>query len=166
MQMATLLTSASLDDVLTLTHGASCFALFGVIWIVQLVHYPAFSWVRQREFAAFARFHADGITPVVLPLMLAEAATAAALYWRARQTADSPTAWHVWNVASIALVWGATFALSVPCHERLSARGWHAATHARLVRTNWLRTAVWTARAGGVFVAALTVLGARGARDR
>ena len=150
MQMATLLTSASLDDVLTLTHGASCFALFGVIWIVQLVHYPAFSWVRQREFAAFARFHADGITPVVLPLMLAEAATA----------------WHVWNVASIGLVWGATFALSVPCHERLSARGWHAATHARLVRTNWLRTAVWTARAGGVFVAALTVLGARGARDR
>ena len=34
MQMATLLTSASLDDVLTLTHGASCFALFGAALLV------------------------------------------------------------------------------------------------------------------------------------
>ena len=156
--------AASFDDVLTLTHAASCFALFGVIWIVQLVHYPSFSWVRPRDFAAFARFHADSITPVVLPLMLAEAATAAALYWRAPP--DSPNSWHFWNVGSIAFVWASTFLLSVPCHERLSARGWHASTHARLVRTNWLRTAAWTGRAGALFLAALDTLRARGPRER
>ena len=112
----------------------------------------------------FARFHADSITPVVLPLMLAEAATAAALYWRA--PADSPNSWHRWNVGSIAFVWASTFLLSVPCHERLSSRGWHAATHALLVRTNWLRTIVWTGRAGALFLAALGILRARGPRER
>jgi hypothetical protein len=42
-------------------------------------------------------------------------------------------------------VWGSTFLLQVPCHERLSA-GWDEAVHARLVATNWIRTAGWTLR--------------------
>ena len=44
------------------------------------------------------------------------------------------------------LIWAFTFLLSVPCHDRL-AKGWHAPTHRRLVRTNWLRTIAWSVRA-------------------
>ena len=36
-----------------------------------------------------------------------------------------------------------TVGISVPCHRRL-ARGWDPAAHARLVRSNWWRSAAWT----------------------
>jgi hypothetical protein len=46
----------------------------------------------------------------------------------------------------VALLWGVTFLVSVPCHAVLS-QGFDASAHARLVDTNWIRTAAWTARA-------------------
>ena len=50
------------------------------------------------------------------------------------------------GAALVALIWGVTFLISVPCHAALSA-GFDAAAHDRLVSTNWIRTIAWTARA-------------------
>ena len=44
-----------------------------------------------------------------------------------------------------AVVIGVTVRASIPAHERLT-HGFDADAHDRLVRTNWLRTAAWTAR--------------------
>jgi hypothetical protein len=41
---------------------------------------------------------------------------------------------------------GSTWRLQVPRHDAL-ARGWDAAAHRALVRSNWVRTAAWSARA-------------------
>ena len=41
----------------------------------------------------------------------------------------------------------------MPCHARLSL-GWDEQVHARLVATNWIRTALWTARLGTVVAVA------------
>ena len=127
-----------------MAHWGSCLFMTGVIWIIQLVHYPAFAFVQRRQFSEFVRFHTDTITGVVLPPMLAELSTAVLMWWQARRTATG--IWHTCNVASVALIWAFTFLLSVPCHDRL-AKGWHAPTHRRLVRTNWLRTIAWSVRA-------------------
>ena len=43
------------------------------------------------------------------------------------------------------LVWLATFFVSVPIHDKLSS-GYNAAHIARLARSNWPRTAAWSAR--------------------
>ena len=44
----------------------------------------------------------------------------------------------------------------VTAHDRLG-RGWDPRVHARLVRTSWIRTAAWTARAALALAMAATI---------
>lgn len=43
------------------------------------------------------------------------------------------------------LLWASTFLLQVPLHQQLE-KGFHQKTWKRLVLTNWIRTAIWSAR--------------------
>lgn len=116
--------------------------MVGVIWIIQVVHYPSFLWVDRKHFQSFAQFHTNRITPVVLPLMVTELGSACGLVLRS----DSIHSAAVANVASIVLIWLWTFFVSVPCHEKLAAEGWEEDTVRWLIHSNWLRTALWTGR--------------------
>lgn len=121
--------------------GATC-AMAGLIWFVQVVHYPLFGALDPGTFLAYHRQHLRLTTLVVGPLMLAEAGTAIAI---AALRVSSPTlSWT--GVVLLAIVWGATLWLSVPRHEEL-AHGFAVSTHQALVATNWIRTVAWTARA-------------------
>ena len=44
----------------------------GLIWTIQLVHYPTFDHVADDHFADFAKFHASRISLIVLPAMIVE----------------------------------------------------------------------------------------------
>ena len=141
--------------VLFLAHLLATLTMFGVIWIVQLVHYPLFSGVGQEGWAAYEAAHQVRITWIVGPAMVLELATAVGL------VLSPPEAFPVWAVWAGALavgaIWLATLLFSVPAHNVLSA-GWDADAHARLVSTNWIRTALWTLRAGLVlWLAALAL---------
>jgi hypothetical protein len=128
---------------LLLQAAASCF-LMGLIWIVQVVHYPLMSRVGADRFAEYERLHAAWITPVVGPAMLLEAALAA---WLLMQPPAGIPGWSTKvGLALVVLIWGVTFFVSVPCHAQLAA-GFDAAAHDRLVSTNWIRTIACTARA-------------------
>ena len=132
------------DTFLALAHAASTLAMAGVIWFVQVVHYPLFAAVGREGFAAYESGHRRLTAWVVAPLMLAELAAAAALPFR---PALADPRWAPWaGLALLAVVWLSTFAVQVPLHDRLG-RGFDAVVHRRLVRTNWVRTAAWTARA-------------------
>lgn len=133
---------------LLLVNLAATWGMVGVIWIVQLVHYPLFSRVGEPEFVDYQAGHVVRISWVVLPLMLAELATAMALVLAPEAVA--PRAAAVAGLALVVLIWLSTFLLSVPCHSALET-GFDAAVHARLVVTNWPRTILWTVR--GVLVA-------------
>lgn len=116
-------------------------ALAGLVWFVQVVHYPLFAAVGGgAPFAAYEREHARRTTTVVAPLMLLEAGAAASLL------VLDPSAATLVGAALVAAIWASTFLVQVPCHRALE-RGWDAAVHRRLVRTNWTRTVLWTARA-------------------
>jgi hypothetical protein len=47
---------------------------------------------------------------------------------------------------TLLLIWCSTAFLQVPMHQRLSS-GFDAAAHRSLVKTNWVRTILWSARA-------------------
>lgn len=127
---------------LLLHAGATC-AMTGLIWFVQIVHYPLFAAVDPASFAAYHHAHTRLTTFVVAPLMLLELATGVII---ATSHLASPTsAWL--GLALLVVVWGATFGLSVPRHDVLAA-GFAADAHAALVASNWVRTVAWTARAG------------------
>lgn len=124
-------------------HFAATWFLVGLIWIVQVVHYPLFARVGSAEFASYEAAHANLITLVVGPLMLLELLTAVALLtlWP-----SSLPCWVAWlGLALVGLIWLTTMLVSVPLHAKLAA-GFDAQTHALLVATNWIRTLAWTAR--------------------
>jgi hypothetical protein len=79
--------------------------------------------------------------------MPVELVTAGLTAWR------DPSALPLLGLALVAVVWTSTALLQVPAHRKLAA-GYHAGAHRRLVRTNWVRTAAWTAR-GALVVGAL-----------
>mgnify|MGYP001826290188 CR=1 FL=1 len=133
----------SASEAVLIVHAASTLMMTGLIWFVQVVHYPLFGRVGGAEFTVYAEQHQRLTTIVVGPLMLAEAVTASWLVIRPPEGA-SPVLTTV-GLALVALLWVSTAFMQVPCHRRLSL-GFDARIGRRLVRTNWLRTAAWTAR--------------------
>ncbi|MBX3441442.1 MAG: hypothetical protein KF774_03480 [Planctomyces sp.] len=125
-------------------HLAATLYMAGVIWFVQLDHYPLLACVGRQDFVRYETSHRLRVTCVVAPAMLVEAFSAAALcHWPPRGVPG----WLVWLGMGLVFVnWIATAALSVPAHDALS-RGYCERTIGRLVRTNWVRTVAWTARA-------------------
>lgn len=123
-------------------------ALMGLIWVVQVVAYPLYASVPASGFVAYHAVWSTRITLVVGPLMLAELALG--LLWVGQ--GGRGLAWAA--LGCTALAWAVTAGLSVPAHEVLSG-GFSEEAWRRLVGTNWLRTAAWTARVGLVAAALL-----------
>ncbi len=126
---------------LLLVHAATACFMTGLIWFVQVVHYPLLGAVDPRGFAAYHREHMRRTTFVVGPIMLVEATAA---IWIAGAQLVAPFLAGV-GLALLAVVWAATMWLSVPRHSQLAA-GFDGDAHAALVTTNWVRTVAWTAR--------------------
>lgn len=137
---------------LPVAHAVSTLVMVGIIWFVQVVHYPMFALVGVREFPNWQQRNTRQTTLVVGPPMLVELMTAAGLLLlRGDRLA-------VAGAVLLVIIWASTALLQVPAHNRLE-RGFDAAVHRRLVQTNWVRTVCWSAR--GV-VALVMVLEAGG----
>lgn len=134
-----------LSTTLLLLQLAATLFMTGVIWFVQLVHYPLFAAVQGDDFSSYARQHATRTTWVVAPAMVVEATTAALLLWF--RPPGVPFSLAAAGLILVVLLWVSTTFVQVPCHEILG-RGFDAAAHGRLVASNWLRTVLWSARAG------------------
>jgi hypothetical protein len=130
---------------LFVAHLAVTLFMTGVIWFVQIVHYPLFRFVGNSEFARYEAAHIFWTTWVVAPPMLTELTTAVLLLLFKPKGISDGILWL--NLALLSAIWLSTAFLQVPCHQRLS-QGFDAATHHRLVVTNWLRTVCWTVRSG------------------
>lgn len=132
-----------MTKTLLLTHAAVTFFLVGLIWTIQVVHYPLFAKVGLENVVAYQADHQWRITVIVLPTMLLELATAGLLVI---MRPEPIPAWLAWLGAFlVVVVWASTFFLQVPQHSILD-RGFDQTAHALLVSTNWVRTLAWTAR--------------------
>lgn len=124
-------------------HAFATLLMCGLVWFVQVVHYPLFARVGPEAFAAYEAIHQSRTTMIVAPLMLTEAAVAVLLL--VARPAGLPTGLLIANAILLAAVWGLTFFGAVPLHARLGA-GFDAEAHRRLVAINWPRTLAWTAK--------------------
>ena len=124
---------------------AATLLMTGIIWFVQVVHYPLFAAVGPSAIAQYEVVHATRTGWVVAPIMVAELLASVALLFSAYRPASMSVSAAAAGVALVAIIWVSTFALQVPLHDRL-AQAPDAATIARLVATNWLRTVAWTLR--------------------
>ncbi len=133
----------SLIRLLILVHLAATLFMTGIIWFVQIVHYPLFVSIGSLEFPEYEQRHASRTTWVVAPPMLVEGVSALLLCWFQPQPVST---WQLWaGLALVCVIWFSTAVLQVPCHEAL-ARGADPAIQHRLTSTNWIRTAAWSLR--------------------
>jgi hypothetical protein len=122
--------------------GATLF-MVGVIWFVQIVHYPLFARVGRSGFTAYSGGHTRLTGLVVGPPMLVEAATAVALVIWTPPGISVPLAWA--GLVLVAGTWLSTALLQSPRHTALG-RGFDPSVHRFLVTSNWVRTVLWSLR--------------------
>jgi hypothetical protein len=134
-------------------HAAVSLALAAVLWLVQLVVYPAFAWIDPVRFVAWHQGYTGAVTWVVAPLILLQTAGVVARFWL---TERAEPLWFL-ELACTLTAWAVTVGVSVPIHGRLQGdlppEVRLAAMH-QLVHTNWVRTAAWTVCAACSWVAA------------
>jgi hypothetical protein len=136
--------------VLLLVHLVATAALAGLVWVVQLVVYPSFLLVGGTPaWPAVHAAHTRAVARAVGPPWAVQGLTLALLLLR-----DGLTPLLVVTSLLALSTVVVTLAVSVPLHTRLG-RAYHEATARRLVVTNWLRTAAWSA---GTVCAGLLVL--------
>jgi len=121
---------------------STCY-MVGLIWMVQLVHYPLFAKVGTEHYESYQVSHQSLTTLAVGPPMLLELLTALLLIWY--RPASLPS-WLIYvALALLFVVWASTAFVQVPCHEKLTSQ-FDAGIHSRLVVSNWIRTVGWTMR--------------------
>ena len=128
---------------LLLLHAAATCYMCGVIWFVQLVHYPLFSAVGRGEFAAYQQQHMQRTGWVVGPVMFLEGVSALALCFFYPAGLSPVLLWV--GVGMLVLIWLSTSLWQVPCHDTL-LKGFDVKCHTWLVKSNWMRTGLWTIR--------------------
>jgi len=123
--------------------AAATWAMVGLIWMVQVVHYPMLVRYSEAVPADAAADHQWRISWVVGPLMAVEGVTALVLLVDRPEMLSPLGAWAAAALLGVALL--STVLVQVPLHRRL-AEGHDPVAGRRLVATNWVRTAAWTAR--------------------
>jgi len=122
--------------------GSTCF-MVGLIWFVQVVHYPLLARVAGKEYAAYHSEHARLTTGLVVPVMVVEGATAVLLL--ALRPPLIPIVWLLTGLMLALMTWTSTAFVQLPAHALLG-RSFDPRVHRRLVLGNWLRTFAWSIR--------------------
>jgi hypothetical protein len=126
-----------------LFNAAATLFMTGLIWFVQIVHYPLFNGVGSEEFRSYELRHSNLTTFVVVVPMFVELITAVALVW---QRPEGIALWQLLlGLGLVGVIWLSTALLQVPQHNVLS-QGFNESAYQTLVLSNWLRTATWTLR--------------------
>jgi hypothetical protein len=129
--------------VIVMAQVASTLTIVGLIWFVQVVHYPLMARVGIHDFPAYEEEHQRLTTWVVGPLMLVELLTAG---WLLLIRPEEIQFWIVLTGSLLlVLIWCMTFFIQVPQHVKLSS-GYQPDVLRYLVTTNWWRTVLWTTR--------------------
>jgi hypothetical protein len=126
--------------VLVIQAGASCF-MAGLIWTMQVLNYPLLALIDPADVPRYEQAHNRRFIGLVGPgIAVTLASTVIMLAWRPSGIA---LAVPFTARALLAVIITSTARHGAP-YARL-ARQFDPAVQAMLVRTNWIRTAAWSA---------------------
>lgn len=142
-----------MGNIVFVVHIISSTLMAGVLWIVQLVHYPLFSYVDINQFIEFHRQHSIRITYIVGPAMILQLVSATLLSFAPPcKLSELPNSYAYAFLILTVFVFLATALLAIPEHQKL-AGGYLAHVHQRLVITNWVRTLAYSLHIIAIFMA-------------
>ena len=113
--------------------------MVGVIWVIQLLHYPSFHFINDQKYIEFQHFHMQRISFIVVPVMLIELASALLLAYFFESSLT------IILLALVLGIWAITFIFFTNMHQKLTD-GYDHSIVDRLVQINWARTALWSLR--------------------
>jgi len=119
------------------------FIAVGLIWTIQLVHYPSMRYIPRDKFPEYHNFHSTRISILAMPLMLAELTTSIMLWCQNLNNAIQTV--FLINLIIIVLIWLSTFLIQVPLHNALSKEK-NTEKLSKLISSNWIRTLLWSTR--------------------
>ena len=122
-------------------HLIATSVMVGVIWIIQLVHYPSFHFIELKQYTTFQRFHMSRISYVVIPAMLTELFTLILIIISMDQVDPIILA----SALLLIVIWLMTALFFSGVHQKLTL-GYDQVVVEKLVKLNWGRTLLWTLR--------------------
>ena len=122
-------------------HLIATSVMVGVIWVIQLVHYPSFHFVELKQYTTFQRFHMARISYVVIPAMLTELFTLILIVISMDQIDTLVLA----SAVLLIFIWLMTAVFFSSVHQKLTL-GYDQTVVDKLVKLNWGRTLLWTLR--------------------
>ena len=122
-------------------HLIATSVMVGVIWIIQLVHYPSFHFIELKQYTTFQRFHMSRISYVVIPAMLTELFTIILIVISMDQIDTLVLA----SAILLMFIWLMTAVFFSGVHQKLTL-GYDQIVVDKLVKLNWGRTLLWTLR--------------------
>jgi len=128
-----------LDDHLT-THLTSTSIMVGVIWVIQLVHYPSFKYVNESDYIIFQKYHMSNISYIVFPVMFTELTTAILIFFSGEKSF-----FFMLSLICLFLIWVITGVLFTKFHNILQ-KGKDLKMIEKMIKANWMRTLLWTLR--------------------
>ena len=126
-------------ELLLKVNFISTSVMVGVIWVIQLLHYPAFHFISDQKYIEFQHFHMQRISFIVVPVMLIELASALLLAYFFESSLT------IILLALVLGIWAITFIFFTNMHQKLT-NGYNQSIVDRLVKINWSRTTLWSLR--------------------
>ncbi len=121
------------------------FYVTGGIWFAQIVVYPLFSKVGEKEYVAYHKFYSSRIPlPIIVPGFASFLLPIALVFLRPESV---PLSLALANVACALVGLFVTVALEIPRHARLEKGGKQEVVIRELIRYNWPRTLAITGSA-------------------
>mgnify|MGYP001229975560 FL=1 len=126
-------------EILSDVHFLSTSLMVGIIWVIQLLHYPTFHFIKESDYVEFQHFHMQRISFIVVPAMILELLSAFMLVYYIRS--------NLLNLGLIILlvIWLITFVFFTKLHQSL-LEGYDKIIVDKLVQINWSRTILWSLR--------------------
>ena len=117
--------------------------LTGLIWVIQVVHYPLFLRIEPDEFRAYEQSHQKRISMIVAPVMIVDIILSLLLVFT--NYMENAQAYIIVAFALNLAVFASTLFIFSPIHQKLGNQ-YDNALIKKLISLNLMRTAMWTAR--------------------
>ena len=125
--------------ILLMIHLISTSLMVGIIWVIQVVHYPSFHFIGNSRYISFQKFHMERISYIVIPVMLVESISGFLLiYYELNPIL-------LISMVLLLSIWMLTVFFFALVHQKLVS-GYQVGMVAKLVKINWVRTLLWTLR--------------------
>ena len=126
-------------EILSNVHFLSTSLMVGIIWVIQLLHYPAFHFIKEIDYVEFQHFHMQRISFIVVPVMILELFSAFMLVYYIRSNL------LILCMIILLFIWLITFVFFTKLHQSL-LDGYDKTIVDKLVKINWSRTILWSLR--------------------